>query len=556
MTKRRKPQSELWVTHEVDRTEGATARAANVAAAKSLAETVRTTLGPEGMDKMIVGSDGTVVVTNDGTSILARMDVADPTAKLLVEIAQSQDQSVGDGSTTAVTLAGALLEAAEDLLEMGVHPTTIVNGYRRAGEVAVDRLRAETIDVDPTDEDELRQIGATAVTGKWDDESAQYLSRLAVRGITEVAEGESVDVRNLTLRAVPGGSLRESTVLDGVSIDIGSSSTSLESFSPRLQDTYEPATVALLDAELTIEKADAVSNATISNPSQLRELQSYEESIRVEAVQKLVDLGVDVVFCQKSIDDEIRSRLARVGVLAIERTRQDEMYKVARVTDATLERSVDDVSSAALGRAPHLERRTVGPTELLVVSTAVPGAHLSLLLRGGTEHVAEETKRVLEDCLSVVQLALQGQTVVPGGGAVEFSLACHLRSYAAQTDGREQLAIDSFADALETIPATLAASSGLDPLDTLVDLRARHHRGETTVGVDVIDRSLADMQAKAVFEPLAVKRYALSNALEGATTILRIDDVIAVEQTGDDHRHDHERSGSQHTGGYPWAIGH
>ncbi|SEP08003.1 Chaperonin GroEL (HSP60 family) [Halogranum amylolyticum] len=560
MTQRRKRGSNLWVTHEVDRTEGATAQAANIAAAKSLAETVRTTLGPNGMDKMIIGSNGTVIVTNDGASILDRMDVTDPTAKMLVETAQSQNNAVGDGSTTAVTLMGALLEAAEDLLEMGVHPTTIIEGYRKAGEVALDRLQAETIDVDPTDEAELRRIGATAVTGKWDNESARYLSELAVRGLSEIAGGDAVDVRNMTLQSVPGGSLRDSTLLDGLSIDVGSSSTSIEVFAPHLPDTYESATVALLDAELTIEKADAVANTTVSDPSQLRDLQSYEESVRIEAVQKLADLGVDVVFCQKSIDDEIRSRLARAGILAIERTRQDEINKLAHVTDAALERSVDALSPATVGQAPHIERRTVGSTELVIISTAISGAHVSFLLRGGTEHVAEETKRVLKDCIAVIQLALQGQAVVPGGGAIELSLAYHLNSYASQVGTREQLAIEAFADALETVPATLAASAGCDPVDTLIDLRARHHQGEMTVGVDVTNGTLADMRTKDVLEPLAVKQYAIRNALEGATMILRVDDVIAAEQTtnshGHDHDHDHDHTGLQHTEGYPWAIGH
>ncbi|MFC7199689.1 thermosome subunit alpha [Halospeciosus flavus] len=562
MTQRRTPGSNLWVTHEVDRSEGATARAANIAAAKSLAEAVRTTLGPNGMDKMVVGSDGTVVVTNDGASILERMDLDDPTAKMLAEAARSQNGTVGDGTTTTVTLVGALLESAENLLEEGLHPTTIIEGYRRAAEEALDQLRKVSIDVDPTDEAELRRVAETAVTGKWDDESARYLSSLAVSALTDVAEGDSVDVRNITLQSIPGGSLRDSEVLDGLSIDIGSSSTTIEAFDVHLPDTYESASVALLDTELTVDSADAVSHTSVSDAAQLRDLQSYEESVRVEAVQQLSELGVDVVFCQKSIDDEIRMRLAREGILSIERTRQDEMHKVASVTGAVLERNVDDLALTDIGQAPRIDRRSVGTTDLVVISTDVPGSHVSLLLRGGTEHVAEETKRVIKDCFSVAQLALQDKAVVPGGGASEMALAHHLDTFASQVGGRSQLAVESFAEALEAIPRTLATSAGLDAIDTLAELRTHQHRGETTAGVDVVNGTVADMRAEAVLEPLAVKHYALTNALEGATMILRVDDIIAAEQTGGDHDHghdhdhDHGHGGLQDTGGYPWAVGH
>lgn len=548
-----------WVTHRVDRTSGTDAQRANVAAGRAVASAVRTTLGPNGMDKMLVGSDGTVVVTNDGASVLERMEVADPTARMLVDVAATQSETVGDGTTTAVLLTGELLAEAESLLADGLHPTTVVEGYRQAAVRVRERLPEYGVSVDADDDEQLRDVARTAVTGKWDDAAADLFASLAVESVRSVATADGVDLRNVVARAYPGGELRESECVDGLLVDMNTSSTTIEAFDVGLPRRFADARVALVDREITIDTADAVSNATVSDVDQLERLRQYESDVRSTAVRTAVDLGVDVLFCQKSIDDDIRAALARNGILAVERTRQDELDALARATGGTAVLSVSDLDESAVGHAGSVERHEVGTTQVLTVADCPGQRQVSLLLRGGTEHVADETKRIVEDCLRVVQIALREAVVLPGGGAIEAALARDLSAHADSVGGREQLAVRAFGDALEAVPETLASNAGRSPVDVLVALRDRHHAGDHAVGVDRCG-AVVDVVDDGVFEPHAVVSRCVTNAFEAATMVLRVDDVVAAEDRGDGNGHDdhdHDHGGVVHdTNGYPWAVGH
>lgn len=540
---------------------GVDVRDANVTAAKALADTVRSTLGPNGMDKMLVDDAGTVVITNDGGSILDRMDIDHPAAVSLVQAARSQADRIGDGTTTTVLLAGELLAAAEELLDDGLHPTTITAGYRLALDTALDEVAARSIEVDPADEDRLRDVAATAVTGKWTEDEARTLVRLAVDAALSVTADGAVERRRITRRTVPGASYAESELVEGLVIDMDVSSTTLASLDVALPRRLEDAGVALVDDQLTVQTAGALSNVTIDSPAQREDLLAYETDRYEAQANGIAAADADVVFCQKSIDDGARSRLAERGIIAVERTRQDELYKLARATGAEPVETVDELTGERVGRAGFVERRSAGGTELTVVGDCPGSRQVSLVLRGGTAHVLEETKRLVETCLDVVTLAIEERTVVPGGGTCEAAVARRLRDSADSVAGREQLAVASFADALEAIPRTLAASAGLDSIDALIDLRSRHHRGDASVGIDVTGGDLADMVAQGVLEPAASKRQALIGATDAACLLLGIDDVVAAvtdTEQAHDHEHDHEHApdGLEATEGMPWAVGH
>lgn len=547
-----------WTTHAVERPTRADALRANVAAGQAVVETVRSTLGPNGRDKMLVGSDGTVVVTNDGASILDRLDVDDPTARMIVEVAAAQDGAVGDGTTTAVLLTGKLLAEAAELADEGLHPTTIVSGYHHAAVHARERLGEYGIGIEGDDET-LRAVARTAVTGKWDDASAERFADLAVRGVRAVETDGGVDVRDLTLTALPGGELRASELVDGLLVDMDISSTSIEGFDAGLPQRFADVRIALVNDEIAVETADAVGTVTVTDPEQLERLREHESGTRADVVRTITDFGVDVLFCQKSIDDAVQTALGNEGVLTVERTRQDELDALARTTAATVVPSVGDLASADIGRAGSVTRHSAGPSELLTIADCPKNTHASLLLRGGTEHVAEETRRIVEDCIAVVQLALDEGFVLPGGGAIEMALAQDLSTHAAAVDGREQLAVEAFAEALKGIPRTLVANAGLDPVDVLADLRHRHHEQQPSVGVDPTTGELRDMRQARVLEPRSVTDRCLASALAATSMILRIDEIVrSGAGASHDDEHDHESAGygQQSTDGYPWAIGH
>lgn len=547
-----------WITHGVERTARADARQANIAAGRAVATAIRTTLGPNGSDKMLIGADGTVIVTNDGASILARMDVDDPIAEMLVSVAAAQDQTVGDGTTTAVLLTGELLAATEELLSDGLHPTTILAGYHHAVDRARKRLDAYGIEIDRTDDEALRAVARTPVTGRWDDASAERFADLATRGVRAVETGGHVDVQNLTVTALPGGELRESELVSGLLVDMDASSTT-EGFPFGLPRQIDTARLALVDTEITVDTADAIESVTVSEPEQRERLRAYESETREDVIRTLVALGVDVLFCQKSIDTVVRTKLANEGMFTVERTRQDEFDALSRATEATAVQSVTDLTRADIGRAGSIERRSLGGTELLTITDCPGERHVSLLLRGGTEHVAEETQRIIEDCIAAVRLVLHDGRVLPGGGATEMALARDLSAHADTVGGREQLAIKAFAEALEGIPRALIANAGLDPIDELSALRSRHEEN-ATIGIDPTTGKPRDMVQSKVFEPPSVKDRCLTSALGATSRILRVDDIIRAKPSdSDDTDHgsdEHTARAHRSTDGYPWAIGH
>lgn len=545
--------------------EGGDARADNVAAAKALSETIRTTLGPKGLDKLLVSTDGKVVVTNDGASIVDRMEITHPAAQSIVEVARQQDSRIGDGTTTAIVLAGALLEEAETLLENGVHETTIARGYTLAGEHVRDTLPELTIPVEPDDSARLRAVSRTAITGKWDGSASAFLAEQTVAAVQSIERDGSVELKRITRKAIPGSSYYDSELIEGLVIDMESSSTTPVSLDPRLPRVFDEATVALIDDQLTIETATGQGAVSLESPEELHELKGYEREVYERYVERIVAAGADVVFCQQSIDDTVRYLLTRAGVLAVERTRRDELEKLGRATGAYPVGTVDDLTAAETGRARRVERRDLGATEIAIVDGGMGVDQVSLLLRGGTQQVADEAKRVVDGCLYVLSHAIEDGALVPGGGATEIALASDLREYAATVAGKEQLAIESFADALEVIPRTLAASAGLDPIDVIVELRANHHDGDHTSGLRLEGESgrIGDVVDGGVLEPLAVTQRAIVSAAEAANVIVRVDEVLAVSRDEDDHGHAHDHDHDhgpggmvESTDGYPWAIGH
>ncbi|MFC4542977.1 thermosome subunit alpha [Halosolutus amylolyticus] len=542
---------------------GREAQLDNVAAAQALSEAIKTTLGPKGLDKLLVSSDGTVVVTNDGASIVDRMEIDHPAAKSIVEVAAQQDSAVGDGTTSAIVLAGELLEEAEGLLEDGLHETTIARGYTLAAERAQDTLSDRTIPVESDDYATLRAVAQTAITGKWDRAASDFLAKQTVDAVRTIERDGTVDLKRLTRKAVPGSSYYDSELVDGLVIDMESSSTTPVSPEPGLPRVFDGATVALVDDQLTIETATGQGTVSLESPADLQDLRGYERAVYERYVDRITDAGADVVFCQKAIDDMVRYLLTKHGVLAVERTRQDELEKLGRATGARPVGTVDDLTAADIGRARRVERRGVGPTDVAIVDGGTDADQVTLLLRGGTRQVADETKRVVDGCIHVLTRTIEDGAVVPGGGATEISVASDLRGYATTVSGREQLAVEAFADAIEAIPRILAASAGLDPIDALVELRARHHDGDHTAGLrlDAESGRIGDVVEGGILEPRAVTERAIASAAEAANLLVRVDEVVAVSRDADedahDHEHDHGPDGVvEGSGGYPWAIGH
>ena len=547
------------VNDDVERVAGRDAQQANFSAGRTLAETIRTTLGPKGLDKMLISSEGKIVVTNDGASILDRIDIDHPAAVTIAEVARDQDERVGDGTTTAVVLVGELLARAEALLDRGLHQTTIARGYRLAAQRAIDRLEEYAIEIDSTDTDRLEAVAATTITGRWDAEAVSFLSELAVEAALVVERESRLDLRRVTRRSFPGGRLEDSTLVDGLVIDLQESSTAVVTPDTTLPRRVEDARIALVDDQLTIETVDGLGTLALDGPEERQELLAYEDDVYAAQAETIAETGANVVFCQQSIDDPVRYLLAERGILAVERTRRDEFVQLARATGATHVGSVGELTTADVGRAGLIERQRVGGRELAVVSDCEETEQVSLMLRGGPQHVVDELDRIMSTCLSVLELAIEERTVVPGGGATEAHLAEGLRTYARGIGDREGLAIEAFADALEAVPRTLAATAGLDPVDALIGLRARHHAGKATTGIDLTAETgrIADMRNTGVLEPLGVKRRAIGGAEEAATMLVRVDDVIAAsrDRSGDED-HEHGPGGLEPTEGYPWAIGH
>lgn len=502
---------------------GKEAQRRNIAAAKLVSEAVRTTLGPKGMDKMLVSSIGDVVITNDGATILDEMDIEHPAAKMMVEIAKTQEEEVGDGTTTAVVIAGELLKKAEELLDQDIHPIIIAKGFRLAKTKCLELLNKSAQDVSIENEEILEKIAMTAMTGKSGEAAKESLAKLALEAIKLVMEKKGnkivIDKDDIKIEKKQGGSIDDTELVKGVVID-------KEVVHPAMPKRIENAKILLVDTALEIKSTETDAKINITSPEQMQAFLDQETKMLKEIADKIIKSGCNVVFCQKGIDDLVQHYLAKAGILAARRVKESDMEKLAKATGARIVTNLDEISKEDLGEAGIVEEKKLAGEEMIFVRDCKNPKSVTILLRGGTEHVVDEAKRAMEDAVLGIISALELGKIVIGGGAIEMELAKQLREYATQVGGREQLAIDKFAEALEIIPRTLAESAGMDPIDALVELRAAHEKGNKTYGVDVIEAKIGDMLEKGVVEPLKIKTQAIKSASEAAEMILRIDDVI------------------------------
>jgi len=505
---------------------GRDAQRMNITAARIIAEAVRTTLGPRGMDKMLVDNLGDVVITNDGVTILKEMDVEHPAAKMMVEIAKTQEDEVGDGTTTAVVLAGELLKKAEGLLDQDIHATVIATGYRRAAEKAQEILDRMAIKVSRDDEKILKQIAVTSMSSKGTEAKGDKLAELCVRAVRQIAEEEDgklvADIDNIKVEKKSGGSSADSQLIRGILID-------KERVHSGMPKRVEKAKIALLNCALEIEKTETDAKIHITDPEQLKAFLAEEEQMLRKMVDQIKKSGANVAMCQKGIDDIAQHFLAKAGIFAVRRVKESDMEKLARATGGKAVMNIKELSADDLGHAELVEERKVAGDEMTFVEGCKDPKAVSLLVRGGTEHVVDEVERAVHDGVCVISAAIEDGKIVAGGGAPEVELAKQLRDYAEMVGGREALAISAFADAIEIIPRTLTENAGLDPIDILVQLRAAHEKANgEVIGLDVFSGKVTDTSKLGIVEPLRVKTQAIKSASEAAEMILRIDDVIAA----------------------------
>jgi thermosome len=513
-----------------ERSRGREAQSNNIMAAKAVANAVRTTLGPKGMDKMLVDSLGDVVITNDGVTILREMDIEHPAAKMVVEVAKTQDDEVGDGTTTAAVLAGELLKVAEDLLEQNVHSTIIASGYRLAAEKTAEILKTIEVSVTEDDEEMLRKIAITAMTGKGTESSKEKLATLVVKAVKSIVEHEAgkkvVDIDNIKIEKKVGGSVDDSELIEGMVID-------KERVHPNMPKLVKGARIALISEAVEFKKTEVDAEINITSPDQLQLFLDQEEKMLKSMVDNIINSGANVVICQKGIDDMAQHYLSKAGILAIRRVKKSDIEKLSRASGAAVISNLDEISESDIGYADQAEEKKIGVDNMLYITGCHNPKAVSIVIRGGTEHVVDSIERALEDALRVVGVVIEDEKLVAGGGSPEVELSMRLREYAATLKGREQLAANKFADALEVIPRTLAENAGLDPIDMLVELRSQHEKGNKNAGLDVYTGTVIDMMKNGVVEPLRVKTQAINSATESAVMILRIDDVIASSGGGE-----------------------
>ncbi len=498
---------------------GKDAQRNNIMAAKLVAETVRTTLGPKGMDKMIVDSLGDITVTNDGVTILKEMQIEHPAAKMIVEVAKTQDEQVGDGTTTAVILAGELLKNAERLLDQNIHPTVITKGYSMASEHSQTLLKEMAESVSITDKEILKQIAITSMIGK-SGAAKEKLATLLLDAIQEVGEGNKIDIEAIKLEKKVGGGIEDSELIKGIVLDKERVNSSMPSL-------IKNAKIALIDGALEVKSPETDTKIQISDPNQLQGFLDQEENILKSMVEKIKASGANVIFCQKGIDDIAQYFLAKAGIYAARRVKKSDMEKLAKATGAKIVTKISELSLNELGEAGNVEELKINDEQLTYVRECKNPKAVTILVRGGTEHVVAEIERSMIDSLSCLVAAIQVGKVVGGAGAVEIELAKGLRKFATSLSGREQLAVLSFADAVEVVPRTLAENAGLDPIDILTELKAKHDAGAKWAGINVITGKIMDSWTEGVIEPLKIKTQAVKSASEVAELILRIDDVIA-----------------------------
>lgn len=508
---------------------GKDAQSRNIMAAKAVAENIRTTLGPKGMDKMLVNNIGDVTITNDGATILEEMEIEHPAAKMIVEVAKTQEDEVGDGTTTAVVLAGEFLKKAEQLLEQGIHPTMIIRGFRTAKAKALIILDDISEKINISETETLEKIAMTAMTGKGSEAAKESLAKLAVEAVRIVAETEDgktvINKDNVKIEKKKGGSIDDTELIRGIVID-------KEIVHSSMPKKVKSAKIALLDTALEIKETETSAEIRITDPSQLQAFIDQESRMLKEMVQKISASGCNVVFCQKGVDDLAQHYLGKSKIAVARRVKKSDMEKLAKATGARIVSNLDELSKEDLGFADQVDEKKIAGEEMIFVRDCKNPKAVSILVRGSTEHVVDEAKRAMDDAVLGVVSALEVGKIVYGGGSFETELAKRLKAFAESVGGREQLAINAFAEAIEIIPRTLAESTGKDPIDLIVDLRTLHDKGKTSYGVDVINSKLEDMKKLGVVEPLKIKSQAIKSASEAAEMILRIDDVITSKSTG------------------------
>ncbi|HLE74684.1 MAG TPA: thermosome subunit beta [Candidatus Bathyarchaeia archaeon] len=511
-----------------NRSRGRETQHANITAAKIVAESVRSCLGPKGMDKMLVDSFGDVTITSDGRTILDEMDIQHPAAKMLVEVAKTQDNEAGDGTTSAVIIAGELLNKAEELIDKNIHPTIIIDGYKKAAEKALETLEKIAIPVDLKTPEYLKKAAATSMASKLVAEYKDYLADIAVKAMLEVAEktGKTykVDVDDVKVEKKTGESLGDTSLINGIVLDKEVSHSGM----PK---RVEKAKIALLDASLEIEKTEYDAKINIESPDQIEAFLKQEENMLKDMAEKIIAAGANVVICQKGIDDMVQHFLARKGILAIRRAKKSDMEKLAKATGGKIVTKLDGITSADLGYAALVEERKIGKDKMTFIEGCKHPLAVTILIRGGTDRMIAEAERSLHDALCVIKDIIEEPKVVAGGSAPELEMSRALKAYARTLPGREQLAVTIFAEALEAVAITLTENAGLDPIDILSELRSRHEKGETWAGIEVREGKIQDMSKMGVFEPLIVKKQIIKSATEAASMILKIDDVIASGKT-------------------------
>ena len=505
------------------RTRGRTAQSNNIAAAKAVADAVRSTLGPKGMDKMLVDSMGDVVITNDGATILKEMDIEHPAAKMIIEVAKTQEQHCFDGTTTAVVLSGELLKRSEDLIEQNVHPTVICEGFRLAAEKAVELLESHGI-ATMNDDSVLMEVAKTALTGKSAGAVKSFMADICVRSVNAVGliEGDQriVDLSDIKVEKRQGGSIKDSTLIDGIILD-------KERVHAGMPRSVKGAKIALVNSAIEVKKTEVDAKIQITDPNQLSKFLEEEENYIKGLVEKIKNSGANVLICQKGIDELAQHYMAKEGIFAIRRAKKSDMEALSKATSGNIVTNLDDLTDADLGNAEKVEEKKIGESEMTFITGCPEAKSVSVLLRGGTEHVVDEIRRAFDDAVGVVSVAWEDGAVLTGGGSVLAALSRDLRTFAETVGGREQMAIEAFASALEIIPRTLAENAGLDPVTTLIELRKAHADGQSNAGINVYEGGVVDMRGANVLEPIRVVEQAIQSATETAVMILRIDDVIS-----------------------------
>ena len=508
------------------REKGKGARSNNIIAALAISDAVKSTLGPKGMDKMLVDSMGDAVITNDGATLLKEIDVEHPAAKMIVEVAKAQDEECGDGTTSAVILAGELLKYSRELLDQNIHPTVICSGFKLAADKAVEALNKMAIPIKPGDKTTLKNIAMTSMASKGASGSKELLADVVVDSVTHVAEkihGKTVvDIDNIQIQKQQGGGVQDTSIIKGIILD-------KERVHEGMPKHIKNAKIALLNTALEVKKTEVDARIEIHDPTQLQKFLDEEESMLKKMVDKVKKSGAKVLICQKGIDDLVQHFLAKEGIYAVRRAKESAVEKLAKATGAKIVANLDDLSAKDLGNAGNVEEKKYGDDKLTFITDCENPKAVSILIRGGTEHVVDELERGLHDALSVVKAVLEDGKITVGGGAVAIAIALALRDFAPSVGGRGQMAVAAFANAVEVIPKTLSENAGLDPIDIMLELRREHKKGHKYAGIDVLSGKVTDMMKHNVIEPLRVTVHEIQTATETATMILRIDDVIAAK---------------------------